>query len=181
LSHNIGASVFSGAMVRYRAYSTKGLTATQVATLVVLCSYVRIATCCCSRLLLTYDPAIMQRLPASCPIYLQTEHRAVVDIVPGLRGLLHSRIAHAFSRVRLFDVRNSLSRAPASCCVSSSRLLGVDRRSRIIYFALPEQGNLGFLVVLGVSLSFPAALSHAPGGRRLSELHSSISCRTVPR
>ena len=39
LSHNIGASVFSGAMVRYRAYSTKGLTATQVAALVVLCSY----------------------------------------------------------------------------------------------------------------------------------------------
>ena len=27
LSHNIGASVFSGAVVRYRAYSSRGLTA----------------------------------------------------------------------------------------------------------------------------------------------------------
>ena len=39
LSHNIGASVFSGAMVRYRAYSTKGMTAAQVAILVALCSF----------------------------------------------------------------------------------------------------------------------------------------------
>ncbi len=38
LSHNIGASVFSGAMVRYRAYSTKGLTAAQVAVLVAFCA-----------------------------------------------------------------------------------------------------------------------------------------------
>src|SRR5690606_16471858 len=30
LSHNIGASVFSGSVVRYRAYSSKGLTATEV-------------------------------------------------------------------------------------------------------------------------------------------------------
>jgi len=39
LSHNIGASVFSGAVVRYRAYSTKGLTAGEVGVLVALCSF----------------------------------------------------------------------------------------------------------------------------------------------
>ena len=39
LSHNIGASVFSGAMVRYRAYSTKGLTTAQVAVLVAFCAF----------------------------------------------------------------------------------------------------------------------------------------------
>ena len=39
LSHTIGASVFSGAMVRYRAYSSKGLSAAQVGLLVAVCSF----------------------------------------------------------------------------------------------------------------------------------------------
>ena len=34
LSHNIGASVFSGAVVRYRAYTSKGLGGPQIAVLV---------------------------------------------------------------------------------------------------------------------------------------------------
>jgi uncharacterized membrane protein YbhN (UPF0104 family) len=42
----------------------------------------------------------------------------------------------------------------------------------IIYFALPEAGNPGYLVVLGVFLvSFSAALiSHAPGGLGVLEV-----------
>ena len=39
LSHNIGASVFSGGMVRFRAYTAKGLTPAEVAVLVGLCSF----------------------------------------------------------------------------------------------------------------------------------------------
>ena len=38
LAHNIGASVFSGALVRYRAYSTRGLSAAEVGLLVAFCS-----------------------------------------------------------------------------------------------------------------------------------------------
>ena len=68
LSHNIGASVFSGAMVRYRAYSTKGLTASQVAVLVVLCSYTfGFGNVLLGGLLLTYDPDLMQRLSGFLP------------------------------------------------------------------------------------------------------------------
>ena len=42
----------------------------------------------------------------------------------------------------------------------------------IIYFALPESGNPGFLIVLGIFVvSFSAALlSHAPGGLGVLEL-----------
>jgi uncharacterized membrane protein YbhN (UPF0104 family) len=42
----------------------------------------------------------------------------------------------------------------------------------IIYFALPEAGNPGFMVILGIFLiSFSAALiSHAPGGLGVLEL-----------
>ena len=37
LSHNLGGSVFSGAVIRYRAYATKGLTAQDVGVLVAFC------------------------------------------------------------------------------------------------------------------------------------------------
>ncbi|MCY1301893.1 hypothetical protein D9M70_515280 [compost metagenome] len=42
----------------------------------------------------------------------------------------------------------------------------------IIYFALPEAGNPGYIVILGIFLaSFSAALlSHAPGGLGVLEL-----------
>src|SRR5690606_37973397 len=38
LAHNIGASVFSGAVVRYRAYRSKGLTPQEIGILIVFCS-----------------------------------------------------------------------------------------------------------------------------------------------
>src|SRR5690606_22722425 len=39
LSHNIGASVFSGSVVRYRAYTAKGLSGAEVGILVAFCSF----------------------------------------------------------------------------------------------------------------------------------------------
>ena len=39
LAHNIGATVLSGALVRYRAYSTKGLGMAEVGVLVAFCSF----------------------------------------------------------------------------------------------------------------------------------------------
>ncbi|TIS77305.1 MAG: UPF0104 family protein, partial [Mesorhizobium sp.] len=37
LSHNIGGSVLSGAVIRYRAYGTRGLTGQDVGVLVAIC------------------------------------------------------------------------------------------------------------------------------------------------
>ncbi|WP_238990920.1 MFS transporter, partial [Acidovorax sp. ST3] len=37
LSHNIGGSVFSGAVIRYRAYATRGLSGQEVGVLVAVC------------------------------------------------------------------------------------------------------------------------------------------------
>ena len=39
LAHNIGASVLSGAVVRYRAYSEKGLSVGEIGVLVAFCSF----------------------------------------------------------------------------------------------------------------------------------------------
>jgi uncharacterized membrane protein YbhN (UPF0104 family) len=163
LSHNIGASVFSGAMVRYRAYSTKGLSATEIGILVALCSFTfALGTILLGGLVLVGEPELVQRLfdvpewtarlagfgmLAFCALYV-------------LGSWLHFkpwRIG-SFELVypRLPIVGRQLIAAPIE-------LIGA---AGIIYFALPEAGNPGFFVVLGIFLaSFSAALlSHAPGG-----------------
>src|SRR3712207_686702 len=68
LSHNIGASVFSGALVRYRAYSSKGLSAAQIAVLVALCSFTfGLGTVLLSGVTLALSPTLLQRLEGLLP------------------------------------------------------------------------------------------------------------------
>jgi uncharacterized membrane protein YbhN (UPF0104 family) len=63
LSHNIGASVFSGALVRYRAYTAKGLSAPQVAVLVALCSFTfGLGTVVLMGIVLVVAPDILTRI-----------------------------------------------------------------------------------------------------------------------
>src|SRR4029450_4018492 len=72
LSHNIGASVFSGALVRYRAYTSKGLSAPQVAVLVALCSFtVGLGTGRLGGVVLTIYPELFSRLPEAIPAFLR--------------------------------------------------------------------------------------------------------------
>ncbi|HEY8162576.1 MAG: lysylphosphatidylglycerol synthase transmembrane domain-containing protein [Methylocystis sp.] len=186
LSHNIGASVFSGAMVRYRAYSSKGLTATQVAALVVLCSYTfAFGNILLGGLLLTYDPGMMQRLAGFLPDIFTNPHAAstvgllclafvAVYIVGSLMHFKPFRLGRfEITYPRPEIMLRQLFAAPAE-------LIGA---AGIIYFALPEQGNPGFIVVLGTFLlSFSAALvSHAPGGLGIFELLFINLMPDVPR
>jgi uncharacterized membrane protein YbhN (UPF0104 family) len=186
LSHNIGAGVFSGAMVRYRAYSSKGLTASQVAALVVLCSYTfAFGNVVLGGLLLTYDPTMLQRLSGFLPDIVTNPHTArivgflclgfVALYIAG--SLMHFRPFH-FGRFEILYPRpdimlRQLFAAPAE-------LIGA---AGIIYFALPETGNPGFIAVLGAFLlSFSAALvSHAPGGLGVFELVFINLMPDVPR
>ena len=60
LSHNIGGSVFSGAVIRYRAYGTRGLTGQDVGVLVAICwiTFV-LSTILASGLVLVFEPQII--------------------------------------------------------------------------------------------------------------------------
>ena len=65
LSHNIGASVFSGAAVRYRAYSTKGLSATEVGVLVFLTAFTfALGTTLLGGLVLVGEPQLVREAAA---------------------------------------------------------------------------------------------------------------------
>jgi glycosyltransferase 2 family protein len=163
LSHNIGASIFSGAVVRYRAYSTKGLSATEVGVLVAFCSFTFVlGELLLGGLLLTFAPEVADRWGA------------VPHWGARLAGLvmLAAVALYAFGSLRHFPPMkiagfelvyprpNILVRQLLAAPIEIIGAAG------IIYFTLPETGNPGFIVVLGVFLgSFAVALaSYAPGG-----------------
>ena len=169
IAHNIGASVLSGAVVRYRAYTSQGLTVAEVGVLVALCSFTfALGTIVLGGLVLLVDPDLVGRfldLPDGIPIAASVAMLGFVLVyVAGaclkLRPLSIGRLKIYYPRLPI--VARQLVAGPLE-------LLGA---AAIVYFALPDQGNPGFLIVLGIFLaSFSVALlSHAPGGLGVLEV-----------
>ncbi|MFF8800853.1 MULTISPECIES: lysylphosphatidylglycerol synthase domain-containing protein [unclassified Methylobacterium] len=175
LSHNIGASVFSGALVRYRAYTSKGLSAAQVAVLVALCSFTfGLGTILLGGFVLVYDPNLLARLDNLLPAALTNP--ATSRLVGfGLLGFAALYVIGSVLRFRPLTIRNFKVEYPRPGIMARQliaaplELLGA---AGIIYFALPDSLNPGFIPVLGIFLaSFSVALaSHAPGGLGVFEL-----------
>lgn len=170
LSHNIGASVVSGGVVRYRAYSTKGLSPAEIGLLIAFCSFTFIlGTVTLIGIVLVLDPDIVLRFGDLLPLSASraTGVFLLLLVVLYLIGsLLRLRPLHLG---RFAIVYPSLNVTLSQIAVGASELLGA---AGIIYFALPEAGNPGYFVVLGIFLaSFSAALiSHVPGGLGVLEL-----------
>lgn len=169
LSHNIGASVLSGAVVRYRAYSTRGLTAQEIGVLIVFCSFTFfIGTVLMGGLALTIEPHIVRRLidvPDWVSFSIGVLMLALVSLYV-LGSWLHFPPWH-FKRFTL-----QYPRLPIVTRQMLAGPLELAAAGAIIYFALPAEGNPGYLVILGIFLaSFTLALlSHAPGGLGVLEV-----------
>ena len=175
LSHNIGASVFSGAVVRYRAYTSKGLSAAQVAVLVALCSFTfGLGTALLAGLCLVYDPGLLARLDALLPTVLTNPTTARLVGFALLAGCA-LYIVGSILQLRPLEIRSFKVEYPRpgimarQLVAAPMELLGA---AGIIYFALPDALNPGFIAVLAIFLaSFSVALvSHAPGGLGVFEL-----------
>ena len=169
LSHNIGASVFSGGMVRFRAYTAKGLTAAEVAVLVALCSYTfAFGTILLMGCVLLYEPEILR------PLTRLSKHFAIGDgaawwIGVGMLGFVALYTVGSwlkFRPLRIGKFELIYPRLPVVARQYLAAPLELAGAAGIIYFALPEQGNPGFMIVLGAFLlSFSAGLlSQVPGG-----------------
>ncbi len=164
LSHNIGGSVFSGAVIRYRAYGTRGLSGQEVGVLVGICwiTFV-LSTLLVAGVVLLLEPDLFERFSdigyggfsAGAGLFMLL---LVVAYVFGswlhLKPLNIGRFQLQYPRLPI--VARQLTIGPAELLAAAG----------IFYFALPAEANPGYLVVLGVFLvAFSLAqISHAPGG-----------------
>lgn len=170
LSHNIGASVFSGAVVRYRAYSSRGLTGSEVGMLVAFCSFTFVlGTILLTGIVLVLRPDVAERFVDVLPLEASATTGFVLLALVGLYVIgswLHLKPLHVgrfeLQYPRLPIVARQLVVGPLELAAAAA----------IVYFALPAAGNPGYVVVLGIFLiSFSIALiSHAPGGIGVLEL-----------
>lgn len=206
LSHNIGASVFSGAIVRYRAYSAKGLSATQVAVLVGLCSFTfALGVLILAGFVLVLQPHVLidivgklsekmhggglfEKVYAIFPSlrdYMITD-QTLFYIGVGLLLLVGLYVLGSLTHMRPLQIRSFKLEYPRPAVMVRQLIAGpleLLGAAGIIYFALPGESNPGFLVVLAVFLaSFSAGLlSHAPGGLGVFELIFTASLSDIPQ
>jgi len=172
LAHNIGATVFSGGMVRYRAYHSKGLSAAQVAVLVAVCSLTfALGTVLLGGIISVLEPEQLSRFRGKLPgnlQYLTDPTTARLVGVVFLSGVVIYVIGSVF-RFRPLIIKGFRLEYPKpgiavrQLLAAPLELLGA---AGIIFFSLPDAGNPGYFAVLAVFIaSFSAALwSNAPGG-----------------
>ena len=186
LSHTIGVSVFSGAMVRYRAYSSKGLTAAQVAVLVAICSITfALGVLLLGGLVLVFEPQELRRVAGMLPHVMNNTTIArtvgivsLVVVAAYVAGSVKRLPPFRVAGFEIFYPRPGI--AARQFVAAPLELIGA---TGIIYFTLPEAGNPGFFVVLAIFLgSFSAALvSNAPAGAGVFDLIFINALPTIPK
>lgn len=170
LAHNIGASVFSGSVVRYRAYTAKGLNGAEVGVLVAFCSFTfALGTIILTGLVLLVEPELSERFVDVLPVEASAATGMVLLALVGLY-VLGSALQLKPLRIGSFSIHYPRLHVVArQLLIAPMELLAA---AAIIYFVLPAEGNPGYVIVLGIFLiSFSVALlSNAPGGIGVLEL-----------
>lgn len=185
LGHNLGASVFSGGLVRLRAYGAMGLSVAEVTVLVALCSF----TFAYGTMLLTgavflLEPQIVQNLDELIPRLVMPE--SLVRLIGAVMLLLCALyVIGSWRGFKPLTIRKFHIFYPGLPVVARQLIaapLELIAAAGIIYFALPEAGNPGFMIVLGAFLlSFSAGLlSQTPGGIGVMEAVFLAVINTVP-
>jgi len=163
LSHNIGASLVSGTIVRFRAYGSRGLSPGEIGVLVAITTFTfLIGAGLLGGIVLILRPEVLQRYFDVAPwvaIVVGSIFLAVIGFY--LLGSLFHFKPLSIGRFRL--------NYPKPGVVIRQMIIGpveLMAAAAIIYFCLPEAGNPGFITVVGVFVaSFSLAIvSHAPGG-----------------
>jgi len=163
LSHNIGASLVSGTIIRFRAYGSRGLSPGEIGVLVGITTFTfLIGAALIGGVVLVLRPEVLQRyfdVPDWMAIALGAVLLAIIAFYL-LGSLLHFKPL-VIGRFHL--------NYPTPQVVVRQMVVGpmeLVAAAAIIYFCLPADGNPGFLTVLGIFVaSFSLAIvSHAPGG-----------------
>ena len=172
LSHNIGGSVLSGAVIRYRAYGSKGLSMQEVGILVAFCFFTFVLSAMLvTGLVFVLEPSVIDRF---------VDFKGLPVTLSATTGVLLLAVVAAYvfgswlklKAVHIGGFHLEYPRLPLvfkQLTIGPVEILGA---AAIFYFALPEAGNPGYFVVLGVFVvAFSLATStHAPGGLGVFEV-----------
>ncbi|WJW79788.1 lysylphosphatidylglycerol synthase domain-containing protein [Bartonella sp. TP] len=177
LSHSIGASIFSGAAIRYRAYSTQGLSGSEVAILVGFCSLTfALGVTILTAFILLIKPDIVYLIQ---PYLTHILHRSFTEpylktaaFAMGLilTGIIILYIAGSWLQLRPLtlgkNIKLTYPKLPIVLKQLSLSPLEILGSAGIIYFMLPSALHANFIIVLAAFLaSFTIGiLSNAPGG-----------------
>ncbi len=163
LSHNIGMSMFSGAMIRWRAYGSMGLTLPEVGVFAALTSFTfALGVAAITGLLFICDPTSVSDLFDLSIMQIRIlGFTAWVLIALYVIGSWRSFKPLKIGTFSLYYP--SLPVVSRQLIIAPLEVLGA---ASIVYFAIPEAVNPGFVtVVIAFITSFSTALlSHAPGG-----------------
>lgn len=177
ISHSIGASVFSGAAIRYRAYSARGLNGSEVAVLVAFSSFTFILGVVILLALifavkpsmaLMLQPELSKILKHDISTHYITMGASITSII--LIALIAIYIFGSWFHLPPFKIGKRVTIFyPKLKIVTKQLLIGpleLLSSSGIIYFMLAPSAHISYIaVVFAFLLCFTLGiLSNAPGG-----------------
>jgi hypothetical protein len=163
LSHNVGASLLSGTIIRFRAYGSRGLAPGEIAVLVAITSFTFLTgAMTLGGIVVVLRPAVIRRF-FDLPEWSAT----VVGLL--LLALVGFYLVGSLFHFRPLNIGGFHVYYPRPKVVLRQLVVGpleLLAAAAIVYFCLPAEGNPGFITVVGIFVaSFSMAIvSHAPGG-----------------
>ena len=163
IGHNIGATVFTGGAVRYRIYSTWGLTAMEVAKICFVAGLTFwLGNATVLGLGIFYTPIAATAIDQLPPML----NRGLAVIV---LAILTSYVVWVWSAPRIIGRNEWEVRLPGGPSTLLQIFIGIVDLgccALAMYMLLPDEPNIGFvtLAVIFVSATLLGFASHAPGG-----------------
>ncbi len=163
LSHNIGASLVSGTIIRFRAYGSRGMSPGEIGVLVGITTFTfLIGAALIGGVVLILRPEVLQR-------YFDVPDWTALAFGALLLAIIAFYLIGSLFHFKPLVIGRFHLNYPKPEVVIRQMIIGpleLISAAAIIYFCLPAEGNPGFLTVLGIFVaSFSLAIvSHAPGG-----------------
>jgi hypothetical protein len=163
VGHNVGASVFTGGAVRYRIYSTRGLSAMEVAKICFVAGLTFwLGNAAVLGLGISYAPGAASAIDQLPPWFNRTFALVVLAVLlvyvawvwrtPRVIGRRDWEVALPNGPLTLLQI--AIGIVDLSCCAAA------------MYMLLPEEPYIGFVVlaVIFVAATLLGFASHSPGG-----------------
>jgi uncharacterized membrane protein YbhN (UPF0104 family) len=163
VGHNLGASVFTGGAVRYRIYSSHGLSAIEVAKICFIAGLTFwLGNAAVLGLGVSYEPAAASAIDQLPPIANRT-------IALFLLGVLLFYVAWVWRTPRTIGRQNwevALPNGPFTFLQIGIGIVDLACCAAAMYMLLPEEPYIGFvaLAVIFVAATLLGFASHSPGG-----------------